>query len=212
MDATNRFDIVSGDDITKWYYYERYIQGGGSLNNSCMANVRKEYFDIYTKNPQVKLVILYDDNGKLENGKYTSEKIKGRAILWTDATVVNNGEKITFMDRIYTTQDSDQDLFKRFAETRGFWYKKNQNMDQECYICNGVVEQVAELVLNLDEANFSFYPYTDTMSYTNLDNNTISNMDHNYHRKLRSTTGGYEDDNDNYFDPQDYDEEDIDDF
>ena len=204
-DATNKFDIVSGDDIAKWYHYEKYIQGGGSLNNSCMANVKKEFFEIYTKNPQVKLVILYGDEGKLENGKYTSDKIKGRAIVWNDADCVGVEGKINFMDRIYTVQDSDTDLFKRFAESKGFWYKKGQNMDYECTITNGVIEQQANITLELDEANFAFYPYTDTMSFTNLDSNVISNMEEDYHRRLRSTTGGYEDEDGNYFDPQDYD-------
>lgn len=204
-DATNKFDIVSGDDIAKWYHYEKYIQGGGSLNNSCMANVKKQFFEIYTKNPQVKLVILYSDEGKLENGKYTSDKIKGRAIVWNDADCVGVEGKINFMDRIYTAQDSDTDLFKRFAESKGFWYKKGQNMDYECTITNGVIEQRANITLELDEANFPFYPYTDTMSFTNLDSNVISNMEEDYHRRLRSTTGGYEDEDGNYFDPQDYD-------
>lgn len=204
-DATNKFDIVSGDDIAKWYHYEKYIQGGGSLNNSCMANVKKEFFDIYTKNPQVKLVILYSDEGKLENGKYTSDKIKGRAIVWNDADCVGIEGKINFMDRIYTTHDSDTDLFKRYAESKGFWYKKGQNMDCDCIITNGVIEQRANITLELDEANFPFYPYTDTMSFTNLDSNVISNMEEDYHRRLRSTTGGYEDEDGNYFNPQDYD-------
>lgn len=204
-DATNKFDIVSGDDIAKWYHYEKYIQGGGSLNNSCMANVKKHFFEIYTKNPQVKLVILYSDEGKLENGKYTSDKIKGRAIVWNDADCVGIEGKINFMDRIYTAQDSDTDLFKRFAESKGFWYKKGQNMDYDCTITNGVIEQRANITLELDEANFPFYPYTDTMSFTNLDSNVISNMEEDYHRRLRSTTGGYEDEDGNYFDPQDYD-------
>lgn len=214
LDATNKFDIMSGEDIAKWYHHEKYTQGGGTLNNSCMANVKKEFFDIYTKNPQVKLVILYDDEGKLENGKYTSDKIKGRAILWTGATCLGIEGKINFMDRIYTSQDSDTDLFKIYAESKGFWYKKDQNMDCECKITNGVIEHQAKITLDLDETNFGFYPYTDTMSFTNLDSNVISNIAKDYHRRLRSTQGGYEDENETYFDPQnyegDYDEEDED--
>jgi hypothetical protein len=204
-DASNKFDVVSGEDIANWYHYEKYQPGGGSMNNSCMANVKREFFDIYTKNTQVKLVILYDDNGKLEDGKYTSDKIKGRAIVWQGATCSGIEGKIDFMDRIYTVQDSDTDLFKRYAESKGLWYKKHQNMDFECKIANGVIEQQAMITLELDETNFAFYPYTDTMSFTNLDDKTISNLPDDYHRKLRSTTGGYEDENENYFDPQDYD-------
>ena len=67
--------------------------------------------------------------------------------------------------------------FKIFAESKGFWYKKGQNMDYDCTITNGVIEQRANITLELDEANFPFYPYTDTMSFTNLDSNVISNME-----------------------------------
>ena len=204
-DATNKFDMVSGDDIAKWYHHEKYIQGGGTLNNSCMANVKKEFFDLYTKNKQVKLIILYDDNGRLENGKYISDKIKGRAIVWNGAKCGGIEGEINFMDRIYTSQDSDMDLFKIFAESKGLWYKRSQNMDNECTISNGIIEQQAKISIELDETNFPFYPYTDTMSYTNLDNNIVSNTSNSFHRRLRSTTGGYEDENENYFDPQDYD-------
>ena len=120
--ATNKFDIVSGKNIAKWYQGKRYTKGNGPLNNSCMANARARTFDMYVENPQVKMIILYDDNGKIVDGKYTSDKIKGRAILW-DAIDNKHGE-IKFMDRIYVTDDSDFDLFKMFAELKGFWYKK----------------------------------------------------------------------------------------
>lgn len=207
--ATNKFDIVSGDDISKWYHFEKYTQGGGTLNNSCMGNVKKEFFDIYSKNPQVKLVILYGDEGKLDSNKYTSDKIKGRAILWNNVECIGVDGKINFMDRIYTSQDSDINLFKIFAESKGFWYKKEQSMDIFCKITNGVVEERANITLSLDKTNFPFYPYTDTMSFVNLDNNIITNNEDNcYHRRLRSTCGGYEDEDGNYFEAQDSDLED----
>ncbi len=73
-----QFDIVSGDDMTYWYNYKRYVDGNGSLNNSSMGNVYKNYFDIYTRNKNVRMVILYDDNGDINTEKYKSDKIKGR--------------------------------------------------------------------------------------------------------------------------------------
>lgn len=210
-DATNKFDIVSGEDIAKWYHYEKYTKGGGTLNNSCMANVKSDFFEIYVKNPQVKLVILYDDAGKIEDGKYTSDKIKGRAILWNDAKCVGVEGVINFMDRIYTSNDSDTELFITFAQSKNFWYKKSQSMDFDCYICNGVIEQKAVITVDLDETNFAFYPYTDTMSFANLDDNTLMNFNDEYDRRLRGTNGGYEGSDERYYDPQDYDEEDYND-
>jgi hypothetical protein len=205
-DSTNKFDIVSGEDIAKWYHYEKYTKGGGTLNNSCMANVKSDFFEIYVKNPNVKLVILYDDCGKIDGGKYTSDKIKGRAILWESAKCVGIEDTINFMDRIYTSNDSDTDLFKTFAESKNFWYKKSQNMDFDCYICNGVIEQKATITVELNETNFAFYPYTDTMSFANLDDNTLMNFADNYDRRLRGTNGGYEGADETYFDPQDYED------
>jgi hypothetical protein len=210
-DATNKFDIVSGEDIAKWYRHEKYTKGGGTLNNSCMANVKSDFFEIYVKNPQVKLVILYDDEGKIENGKYTSDKIKGRAILWNDAKCLGLEGSINFMDRIYTTNDSDTDLFITFAQSKNFWYKKSQSMDFECYIGNGVIEQKAVITVELDETNFAFYPYTDTMSFANLDDNTLMNFNDKFDRRLRGTNGGYEGSDENYYDPQDYDEDEYND-
>ena len=69
-DALKQFDIVKGDKIAYWYDNndeDRYVDGGGSLNNSCMAEVSSDYFDIYTQNPQVSLVILYGDGGSIES-------------------------------------------------------------------------------------------------------------------------------------------------
>ncbi len=61
-DVLKQFDIVKGNTIAYWYDYENYLDGGGTLNNSCMSEVSTDYFEIYTSNPQVSLVILYDDN------------------------------------------------------------------------------------------------------------------------------------------------------
>ena len=81
--AFAKFDIVSGKDIAKWYRYETYESQKGQLGNSCMKAKDDRTFDIYTKNPEVcSLVILYSDDGRIVDEKYTSNKIKGRALLW----------------------------------------------------------------------------------------------------------------------------------
>lgn len=227
-DATNKFDIVSGKQIAKWYQGKRYTRGNGPLNNSCMANARARTFDMYVENPQVKLIILYDDNGTIVDGKYTSNKIKGRAILW-DAVDSKEGG-IKFMDRIYVTNDSDFDLFKMYAELKGFWYKKGQNMDLGFRITNGVVEHIAHLNVKLDKTDFDYYPYLDSLAFLSMENGLCNADDTDYDdddyddnisydRKLRCTNGAYEDrygdvvDN-NYDDESGYvgEEEDLDDF
>jgi hypothetical protein len=177
----SQFKIIKGDDIAYWYNIDRYESGGGTLNNSCMAEVDEEYFDIYTQNQQVNLVILHSDDSE--------NTIKGRAILW-DAEI--DGSKEKFMDRIYTTHDSDVDLFKEFAVKNGFWYKTLQNMDQDCSITDGNTTKNATIKAFLDNTDFDYYPYMDTLSYLDLDNNTASNDDYNADRNARDTGGEWD--------------------
>jgi hypothetical protein len=190
-DALKQFDIVKGNDIAYWYDNDYYVSGGGTLNNSCMAEVNSDYFDIYCKNKQVSMVILYSEDGRIVDNKYVSNKIRGRAILW-DAKL--DGESITFMDRIYTTQDSDVELFKQYAEKNGWWWKTSQSMDQWEQITDGTTKKLGRIVVNADNTEFDYYPYMDTMSYLNTDENVITN-DSDYEgldRECRSTCGDYD--------------------
>ena len=156
-----------------------------------MADVETdEYFDIYCYNPQVSLVILYSDDGKIDGEKYTSDKIKGRAILW-DATI--NGKSGKFMDRVYTRFDSDVDLFKQFAEKNGWWYKKSQSMEPSESITNGSESASnPEIVVQLKDGNHDYYPYCDTMCYLDSNSDTITNRESG-DRMLRDTGGGFDD-------------------
>ena len=190
-DALKQFDIVKGDKIAYWYDEENYVDGGGSLNNSCMASVGSDYFDIYTQNSQVSLVILYGDGGSIESEKYTDSKIKGRAILW-DAKL--DGQPIKFMDRIYTTLDADAELFKQFAEKNGWWFKKRQSMEPGDDFTDGSSSKKGKIKVNLDDTDFEYYPYCDTICYIDTNTGIASNKywdDSN--RMLRDTGGSYED-------------------
>lgn len=193
-DILRQFDIVQGSKIDYWYHIDRYEKGGGTLNNSCMAEVDDDYFQIYTNNSNVSLLILYTDDGKIENDKYTSNKIKGRAILWTCKI---DGNPAKFMDRIYTTHDSDVDLFKQFAEKNGFWYKKHQNMTPSESITDGTTTIKAKIKVELnDDSDFDYYPYCDTMAYLSDEDGNLYNYEKGSGRYLQDTGGGY----DNYGD------------
>lgn len=190
-DALKQFDIVKGDKIAYWYDEENYVSGGGSLNNSCMASVGSDCFDIYTQNPQVSLVILYGEGGSIESEKYTDSKIKGRAILW-DAKL--DGQPVKFMDRIYTSQDADVELFKQFAEKNGWWFKKRQSMEPGDDFTDGSSSKKGKIKVNLDDTDFEYYPYCDTVCYIDTNTGIASNKwwgDSN--RMLRDTGGSYED-------------------
>ena len=190
-DVLKQFDVVKGSTIAYWYDYEKYVEGGGTLNNSCMSEVHTDFFEIYTSNPQVSLVILYDDNGQVQEGKYTSTQIKGRAILW-DAEL--NGTKEMFMDRIYTTQDSDVDLFKQFAQKNGWFYKDSQSMTPRENITNGASTSRPDIVVKLNRTDFDYYPYCDTMCFCFTESDELRNTqdeDDESMRVLRSTEGDY---------------------
>jgi hypothetical protein len=188
-DVLKQFDVVKGSTIAYWYDYGKYVDGGGTLNNSCMAEVDSDYFEIYTSNKQVSLVILYDDNGTLTDGKYKSDKIKGRAILW-EAEI--DGQKEMFMDRIYTTFDSDTDLFKQYAQKNGWFYKDSQSMTPREYITNGTSKSRPEIIVKVDNADCDYYPYVDTMCFCYTSSNELRNTqddDDDSMRVLRSTEG-----------------------
>lgn len=191
-DALKQFDIVKGDEISYWYAESSYVGGGGSLNNSCMAHVEtSEYFDIYTQNPQVSLVILYGDTGVINGDKYSDDKIKGRAILW-DAKL--DGIPVKFMDRIYTTHDADVELFKQFAEKNGWWFKRKQSMEPNESLTDGSLVKRGTIEVKLDDTDFEYYPYCDTICYIGTNTGIASNKywdDSN--RLLRDTGGSYED-------------------
>lgn len=188
-DVLRQFDIVSGNDIAYWYYYVRYVNGYGTLNNSCMAEVDSEYLEIYTSNPQCNLVILYADNGEITDGKYKSSRIKGRALLWTGKL---DGEDAKLMDRIYTVHDSDVELFKQFAEKNGWWYKRDQNMYPETRLTDGTTVKKATFVVHLEDAFFEYYPYMDTMCFLSTENTTLTNNEESeWDRVCRSAEGEY---------------------
>jgi hypothetical protein len=171
--------LVKGEDIRYWYYEEKYDGYGGSLNGSCMKHKKcQHYFGIYVENPEVcQLLILKS---------HVDDKIIGRALVWK----LRDGD--TFMDRIYTSNDSDVELFKKYAQEKGWMYKSWQDFNEGTSIVlpNG---EVKHLTLNVDLKNsyFDSYPYMDTLKYLNTTHNTLTNNAYNnFTNKLEDTNGG----------------------
>jgi len=196
QDVLKQFDIVTGDRIAYWYDNsgeDKYVDGGGTLNNSCMAEVDTDYFDIYCNNPEVSLVILYGDDGQIKDSRYISDEIKGRALLWKAQI---GGVSVDFMDRIYTSQDSDTELFKQFAQKNGWWYKKYQSMDPDESITDGSSSKSATITVKLTGSggDWDSYPYMDTLCFLDVDSDTLTNDENgDYQRVFRDTEGGYND-------------------
>lgn len=181
-----KFDIVSGKDIAFWYKSSNYENQKSTLGNSCMKEKGSDYFEIYIKNPEVcQMIILYNDNGRIVDGKYKSNKIKARAILWTldDGTM--------FMDRIYTNDDSDTELFKQFAQSKGWFYKNSQDSDSNFYITNGIKKLKKSVFrCNIKIGEFSKYPYIDSMKYLSLSDMCLTNLRIESSERLLSCTYG----------------------
>ena len=191
-DAFNKIEVVEGEDIVHWYNKENYVEGGGTLNSSCMAEVAKTYFNIYVKNSNVKLVVLYGDNGKIKDGRYRDKKIKGRAILWTCEI---DGVEATYMDRIYTKDDSDSRLFKEYALHNGWWHKEHQDMEPTQYVTNGTDRKRATIKVKLEKSKTGKLPYMDTLCYVDTKGKFCTNKsdicDDEYRRTARTTHGSW---------------------
>ena len=99
-----------------------------------------------------------------------------------------------FLDRIYTNNDSDVELFKQFAEKNGWWYKKRQSMEPDEDFTDGNSVRKGTIEVKLDDADFEYYPYCDTMCYIDSDTGMASNKYwDDSDRLLRDTGGSYED-------------------
>lgn len=188
-----RFKIVSGKDIQKYYDHEKYDKSafkGSNLGGSCMRYEEcQNYIGFYAKNPSVKLVVLMSEND--------DDTIVGRALLWDIAYINGNKVDRKFMDRIYYVTDTDMRLFKEFAKRNGWLHKSEQNMYNDTNIVDTTDGSSRELkiqTVNTIETN-NKYPYMDTLKYFYYDRGFLtndSNIDDDDVYFLESTSGGYE--------------------
>lgn len=148
------FQIVSGNDIAKYYCKDYYANGGGSLNKSCMRyfSVNTGVFDIYKDN--AKMLIMKDKEKDI---------IYGRAIIW-DIENKTTEEKIPFMDRIYTQKEVYEILFKEYAEKNDMAHLYSQQRGESSAKYKGENIYLSDYILKLQKAiyRYSMFPYIDT--------------------------------------------------
>jgi len=167
-----RMDLVSGEDIRKWYLQSNYSEVKGQLGNSCMRhNTSQSFFNIYVENPEVcNLLIMYSDQSKT--------KICGRALVWTDI----NGNKL--MDRVYTINDYDVVVFRSYASSKN-WIS---NLGGR------------EFSVKLNKFMFDQYPYMDSFMILDTNNGTLHTSENLWPSsglyKLQNTDGSYTDETD----------------
>jgi hypothetical protein len=174
-DKFNNFKIVKGRDIRNSYLADNYLNTNGSLGNSCMRYEKcQPFLDIYVENEdKVSLVILEKEG-----------KITGRAILWTD----ENDRRV--MDRIYTNNSADEQLFKDFANANNFWYKKEQNMYNDTPFIGPNEEEERYITVHLKAVDHNYYPYMDSLKFYNPGTGRITNNSDDYEYELTDTDGG----------------------
>jgi hypothetical protein len=179
-DKFRLFEIVEGEDIGYWYNKENYLKEQGTIGSSCMKSVPISYFSIYMENPDVcKLVIL-----KSEDNEY---KIVGRALLWT----LTDGKK--FLDRIYTINESDVQLFRDWAKENGIYSKiaNNSSNSAKVYDLEGNSINLNQLEVQIRKGEYNNYPYLDTLKYLNIDKGILSTKKGSEDYTLESTGGDY---------------------
>jgi hypothetical protein len=150
-DVFSRFEIVEGEQLVFWYHRKNYESESGSLGTSCQAVGRADWLEIYSDNPDtVKLLILKSfDN---------PDKIVGRALLW----YLEDGKIL--MDYTYVSKESDKNVFKELAKSRGYIIKEDNYNDTF----------VAYTKIKIE--GYESYPSVDTMRYWNRNTGKISNQ------------------------------------
>lgn len=146
-DVFSRFEIVEGDDLGFWYNRRNYeFPHQGTLGSSCQAVGNLNWLEIYIKNPQtVKLLMLKSENN--------DDKIIGRALLWT----LDDGRQV--MDTIYTSKDSDRNVFIEYGNAKGYLQ----------------MNYTDTFVAHINPGTFDQYPSVDNMNNWDPTTGKISN-------------------------------------
>lgn len=179
------FELVSGDDIVKYYNQDMYESTEGTLGNSCMKYDKcGRFVKFYAVNSDVVSLLIM-------KSRDDSEQIIGRALVWN----LDIPEDRMFMDRIYTKNQFDEESFKEYAKEKGWLYKYNQNMDEDEYIVDpttGEKERILLVVTSMENSPTELYPYLDTLKYYDYTDYVLSNqedyIDNDYY-KLEGTQG-----------------------
>jgi hypothetical protein len=181
--------FVSGEDFIYYYNCDNYAKEGGTLGGSCMNSPSKgKFLKIYANNPEkIKMLVLYPEDVR--------DKIIGRAIVWT----LDSPEGRTYMDRIYTANDSDQYLYIEYAKSHGYLYKSSQSYGWKYDIIDGRDGSRSELEMKVQlkpGVHYDYYPYLDTMQFYNPKTGIATNAgrsvpNHEGYYLLQDSTGGY---------------------
>jgi hypothetical protein len=190
-----KFELIEGPEIAKWYHYDNYAEQKGTLGSSCMKDKPNEIFKIYTENPEVCKMLILREGGLL----------LGRAILWklnSFKSSSNKEEKAEyFLDRQYYIKESDVEKFRQYAKEQGWAYKSYNNHHSFYTVVFNDKEFNASMTVQLKKSsggsyNYHRYPYVDTFRRYDpnsgiLYNDEDTDEDNQGQYILASTGGGY---------------------
>jgi len=166
------FQVLSGEDIRKYYNFNEYYSTRGTMANSCMRFPEcGPYLDILVANPGVcKMLALFDTDSGL---------IMARALLWT---VVGDSRFDILMDRIYFTDISNVSKFRKYATDNGYAYKTNDTHSESKVITINDKSEYLTVQVNLENNgnpnvryHFEKFPYLDTFSRYDFINGILYN-------------------------------------
>jgi hypothetical protein len=185
--AGEHFELVEGDDIEKWYWFENYKEESGTLGSSCMAK-KRNLFSIYTENTDVcKMLILRED-----------DKIIGRALVWklNSLNISKDEDPGFFMDRQYTIKESDVQKFRNYAIEKGWSYKSYNNHHSYSTVNIEGEDKNVNMTVKVKDKDYNRYPYMDTFRRYDVNNGVLYNdddQDEEYEGQyiLEDTGGGY---------------------
>lgn len=155
-DAFRHFELVRGNKIAELYHEDNYLQPDvGDIGNSCMKKKPSWYFGIYTQNSSVcSLLVL--------KSAIDPTKIVGRAIVWNLTE-----PDIMYMDRIYANKPGQMELFRRYAQSQGWYYKKRNDNSASTDVVgpDGKETSFNKLEVRIKALDYTGFPYVDTLKY-----------------------------------------------
>ena len=187
--SENKFLLVKGEDIRKYYLVSNYEEESGDLGNSCMRYDRcQKYLDIYVKNPEIVSLLVYVTE---------EDKVLGRALVWklNDHKSRDIEDAEIFMDRIYGKDDSVTQLFRDYSDEKGWSRRTYSGYSQVRNVTyKGEDHSYVDMRIKLDNADFNYYPYMDTFKRLRISDNLLFNDDNEDEDwSLTCTDGTYED-------------------
>ena len=148
-ETTAKIEVWPSNKIRYAYLGSNYYERAGHIGSSCMRHKENQKaLNFYVKN-NVKIVVLVTKDNK----------IKARALLWENVSVVGIKKTYTYLDRVYYSREAQKQLFINFAKENKFITER-----REFYIKDINLEDIIHL------------PYTDTFKYLYYKDKVLSKI------------------------------------